>query len=192
MDKVKEVIVVEGRDDTQRIQLAVQADTIETNGSAINEETIELIRHAQEKRGIIVFTDPDFPGEQIRKIISREVPNVKHAFLSQDEARPKAKGSLGIEHASRQAIINALSQVYTEGQAELSGQPVTKSFLLRNGLIGGEDSAYLRKALGDKLRIGYTNGKQLVKRLNAFQISQQAVSQALKEIHQSGKIQDDE
>lgn len=187
MDKIKEVIVVEGRDDTQRIQLAVQADTIETNGSAINEATLDLIRHAQAKRGVIVFTDPDFPGEKIRKIISRHVPGVKHAFLTQDEARPKAKGSLGIEHASKEAIIKALSQVYTLGQVETKGQPVTKSFLLKNGLIGGEESAYLRKALGEKLRIGYTNGKQLVKRLNAFQISQETVSRALQEICQSGK-----
>ena len=76
MMQVKEVIVVEGRDDTQRIKLAVDADTIETNGSAIDREVIDQIKHAQAKRGVIVFTDPDFPGEKIRKIISREVPGL--------------------------------------------------------------------------------------------------------------------
>ena len=45
--RVKEIIVVEGRDDTARIQLAVDADTIETNGSAINKQTLEKIRHAK-------------------------------------------------------------------------------------------------------------------------------------------------
>lgn len=39
--QVKEVIVVEGRDDTQRIKLAVDADTIETNGSAIDRDVID-------------------------------------------------------------------------------------------------------------------------------------------------------
>lgn len=39
--KIKEIIVVEGRDDTVAIKRAVDADTIETNGSAVNEETIE-------------------------------------------------------------------------------------------------------------------------------------------------------
>jgi 5S rRNA maturation endonuclease (ribonuclease M5) len=34
--KVAEIIVVEGKDDTRRIQEVVEADTIETIGSAIN------------------------------------------------------------------------------------------------------------------------------------------------------------
>lgn len=61
--KIKEIIVVEGRDDTARIKLAVDADTIETNGSAIGDEVIRQIRLAQETRGVIVLTDPDFPGK---------------------------------------------------------------------------------------------------------------------------------
>ena len=64
--KIKEVIVVEGRDDTAAIKRAVQADTIETGGSAINAKTIEKIRLAQQKRGVIIFTDPDYQGERIR------------------------------------------------------------------------------------------------------------------------------
>ncbi len=62
--KIKEVIVVEGKDDTTAIRRAVDADTIETNGSAINEETIEKIKLAQKTRGVIVLTDPDFPGKR--------------------------------------------------------------------------------------------------------------------------------
>ena len=44
MKKIKEVIVVEGKDDTKRIQRAVDADTIETRGSAIPGETLDLIK----------------------------------------------------------------------------------------------------------------------------------------------------
>ncbi|MDP4157503.1 MAG: toprim domain-containing protein, partial [Bacillota bacterium] len=61
--KLKEIIVVEGKDDTTAIKRAVDADTIETNGSAINKDTIEKIKLAQKTRGVIIFTDPDFPGE---------------------------------------------------------------------------------------------------------------------------------
>lgn len=59
--KINEIIVVEGKDDTTRVKLAVECDTLETNGSAINEETIEAIRHAAEVRGVIVLTDPRLP-----------------------------------------------------------------------------------------------------------------------------------
>ena len=78
--QIKEIIVVEGKDDTTAIKRAVQADTIETNGSAISEETLKRIQHAQEKRGVIVFTDPDYPGRRIRAIIEERVQGVKHAF----------------------------------------------------------------------------------------------------------------
>ena len=78
--KIKEVIVVEGKNDTLKIKQAVDADTIETNGSAINEETIDMIRHAQRKRGVIIFTNPDYPGEKIRKTIDQEYQGVNITF----------------------------------------------------------------------------------------------------------------
>ncbi len=79
--KIKEIIVVEGKDDTRAIQSAVNADTIETNGSAVSMETIVKIQLAMKVRGVIVLTDPDFPGEKIRKFITEHVPNCKHAFI---------------------------------------------------------------------------------------------------------------
>ena len=44
MKKIKEIIAVEGKDDTVAIKRAVNAvDTIETNGSAVNESCIEQV-----------------------------------------------------------------------------------------------------------------------------------------------------
>lgn len=178
MEKIKEIIVVEGRDDTRRIHESVEADTIETNGSAINRETLDLIKKAQQLRGVIVFTDPDFPGEKIRKIISRNVPGVKHAFLTQKEAKPGHKGSLGIEHAAPEAIRSALEKVYTESLPE-GESTITREFLTQRGLLNGSDSKRLRQQLGEKLRIGYTNGKQLKKRLDMFGITRLEVEKAV-------------
>lgn len=67
--KVKEIIVVEGKDDTAKLKQALDVDTIETNGSAINKDILAQIAHAKTKRGVIVFTDPDYPGQRIRQII---------------------------------------------------------------------------------------------------------------------------
>ena len=74
--RINEFIVVEGRDDTERVKTAVECDTIETNGSAINRETLAVIQNAQETRGVIVLTDPDFPGDRIRNIITEHVPEL--------------------------------------------------------------------------------------------------------------------
>lgn len=86
---IREVIVVEGKDDTVAIQRAVEADTIETGGSAVSEMTIRRIALAQERRGVIIFTDPDHAGERIRKMIAERVPGCKHAFLARHEAIAK-------------------------------------------------------------------------------------------------------
>ncbi|MCA9764960.1 MAG: ribonuclease M5 [Carnobacterium sp.] len=180
MEKIKEIIVVEGRDDTRRIKESIEADTIETNGSAINAETLKLIEKAQATRGVIVFTDPDFPGEKIRKTISRAIPGVKHAFLTIDEAKPKHKGSLGIEHASPDSIRRALSKSYTQVLEQEIAIP--RQLLLDAGLIAGAYARKRREKLGDRLNIGYTNGKQLQKRLNMFQISPDEVIQAMQQI----------
>lgn len=184
MEKIKEVIVVEGRDDTKRLSLAVNCDTIETRGSAINQEILDQIDLANQTRGVIVFTDPDGPGEAIRKIISKEVPGVKHAFLTRDEARRRSesKESIGIEHASVAAIRNALNKVVEE---RMETEPtVSKQFLIQQDLIGSPQSKALREALGEQLRIGYTNGKQLEKRLNMFGITEAEVIEALTSVRE--------
>lgn len=78
----KEVIVVEGRDDTRRLkEIFPDIETIETNGSAIDKPTLERIKILNETRGVIVFTDPDFPGNKIRQAVTEVVPECKHAYL---------------------------------------------------------------------------------------------------------------
>ncbi|MGY3702889.1 ribonuclease M5 [Vagococcus martis] len=181
-EKISEIVVVEGKDDTKRLQQVLDVDTIETNGSALNNETLDKIKHAQRVRGVIVFTDPDFPGEKIRKQIMAVAPDAKHAFISREKGAPKKKhGSLGVEHASNEAIIQALKDVST---------PTTESFeseiaiedLIQFGLIAGNGSRVRREKLGEKLNIGYTNGKQLKKRLSMFQIPKETFLVAMKEI----------
>ncbi|MBP1970344.1 ribonuclease M5 [Virgibacillus natechei] len=182
--KIKEVIVVEGRDDTTKIRQAVDADTIETNGSAINKEVLGRIDHAKRKRGIIIFTDPDYPGERIRHIVDQAVPGCKHAFLDQDNARAKHphNKSLGIEHASTEAIQQALQGVY-----ELTNRvesEIMKEDLVNHGLIGGAKASSRRDRLGELLQIGHTNGKQLLKRLTLFQITKEQFEQAVIQLQQ--------
>ncbi|GGE53953.1 ribonuclease M5 [Pullulanibacillus camelliae] len=180
--KIKEVIVVEGKSDTLAINRAVDADTIETNGSAVNRRTLEAIRHAQAVRGVIVFTDPDVPGEQIRKKVSQYVPECRHAFLKKKDAFGGKHRSLGIEHATPEAILEALEQVYTV--AEEQTEQISRAELLDKGLIGGPHARARREALCEKLNIGYTNGKQLYKRLLMFQISPETFEQAFSDVIQ--------
>ncbi|MGM0219710.1 ribonuclease M5 [Enterococcus sp. AZ126] len=178
--RIEEIIVVEGKDDTRRIQEVVDADTIETIGSAINEDILEQIEHAQETRGVIIFTDPDFSGEKIRKTIMEAVPDAKHAFLSRQLAVPKKKGSsLGVEHASDEAILEALEKIVTPVNEVDDYKEIPRQILIEYGLIAGAHAKERREKLGDELRIGYTNSKQLTKRLKMFRITEKELIEVM-------------
>ncbi|RUL49158.1 ribonuclease M5 [Lysinibacillus antri] len=181
---IQEIIVVEGKDDTTAIKRAVNADTIETNGSAISTETLQRIAHAQEKRGVIVFTDPDYPGRRIRAIIEEHVPGVKHAFLAKEKTIAKNGKGLGIEHARDEDIREALKNVYTPNVHFKSESEITMDDLIMARLIGHPQSKNRRKQLGEILNIGMTNGKQLHKRLAMFQITVEQFGKAVALINQ--------
>lgn len=49
--KIKEMIVVEGKHDTSTLKMYFDCDTIETGGDQLSEATLERIVQAQEKEG---------------------------------------------------------------------------------------------------------------------------------------------
>lgn len=176
------IIVVEGRDDTCRLkEVFPEIETIETNGSAIDEHTLALIQKAAELREVIVFTDPDYPGQRIRSIIQEAIPTVSHAFIEREEAVRKTNHkSLGVEHASDESIRQALAKVYRPVAEDSSEIP--RVVLMDLGLIGYPDSAILRQKVTQYLRIGHTNGKQLAKRLKLFGITEEQLVAAVKTV----------
>ncbi|GIP41368.1 ribonuclease M5 [Paenibacillus sp. J31TS4] len=175
---IKELIVVEGRDDTVAVQRAVEADTIETGGSAINETVYRQIELAQKRRGVIILTDPDHAGERLRRLIAARVPGCKQAFLSREET---TKGNdIGVENASPEAIRRALANVKTDWATE-EGE-VTWADLMNAGLIVHPQASARRMEVGKRLGIGYANGKQFYKRCRMFQISRDEFERATEDL----------
>lgn len=167
---INEVIVVEGKSDTTHLRSFFKdIDTIETKGSAIDREVIEQIKLANEKRGAIVLTDPDFNGNKIRQKIISEIPDIKQAFLPREKAAPRKSGnSLGVEHATKKDIEEALSNVITPKN---DTEQITRAELMSLKLVGYPESKKMREQLGDKLHIGYGNSKQFLKKVNQFNIT---------------------
>lgn len=171
----KEVIIVEGKNDYNKlISIFKDIDVIITNGSAIS--NLEQIKEVSLKRDIILFLDPDFPGEKIRNAITEIIPNAKHAFLPRSQAHSKNNKKIGIEHASTEDIIIALERVLTPN---LSNHLIKQNDLYELGLIGKDNSSQLREKLDEKLHIGKTNSKTLLKRLNIFNISIDEIKEAI-------------
>lgn len=178
---IREVIVVEGKEDTAAVQRAVEADTIETGGSAIDREVLERIKLAQERRGVIVLTDPDHPGERIRSIISEHVPGCKHAFIHVADARNK--GEVGVEHASPDVIRRALAQLKTETVDAVS--EISWEDLRSCGLVLHPQAAERRARMGALLGIGHANGKTFLKRCRVFQITRDEFWSAYKRMEET-------
>lgn len=166
---IKEVIVVEGRDDIDAVKRAVDAELIATSGFGIREETIERIKSAAKRNGVIIFTDPDHAGERIRKIIASRVPGCKHAFLPREYAIKD--GDIGIENASPESIRDALSKVKTE--LDEKREEFTVRDLFQNGLEGSSDAVKRRDFVGKELGIGYGNAKRFLSRLNRYGITRE-------------------
>lgn len=175
---IKEIIVVEGRDDVTAVKRAVDAELITTGGFGFPKGVMERIKEAQKRRGVIIFTDPDFAGEKIRKTIAAEVPGCKHAFLPREEA--KKDGDIGIENATPDSIRAALERVRTES-TEIRNEFAQKDLLL-NGLIGNDDASFRRDKMGQILGIGYGNAKQFLSRLNNYGVTREEFEKALEEI----------
>jgi len=181
---ITEVIVVEGKDDTAAVRRATGADTIETGGSAIGDDVLRRVRLAQTRRGVIILTDPDSPGERIRKIVADSVPGCKHAFLTKDEAR--GRNGIGVEHASDEAIRRALESVRGPSADEETVGEIAWNDLLETGLIVHAASARRRERMGELLGIGYANGKQFYKRCLMFRITRKEFVVALEQLEREG------
>lgn len=177
---IKETIVVEGKDDVSAVKSAVNAHIIITNGLGINEETIQLIREASKNQGVIIFTDPDSPGNQIRNILNQAIPGLKHAYLPKKSAIKKK--DVGIENASPEAILLALN--HAKATQTLQSNLYSEKDLLAHGLTGCPSANEKRKRLGELLHIGECSAKQLVKRLNAYAIHKDIFLDAIKIIEE--------
>lgn len=176
--KIKETIVVEGRDDTTAVRAAVDCLTVETHGYGIRPRTWELIDRAYNTTGIIIFTDPDHAGNQIRKRVKDRYPDAKEAFLPRDLA--EKDGDIGIENASPESIKVALSKARC---CQIGGEgSLTMSDLDRWGLCGGDGASQKRERLSKILGIGHANGKTLLRRLNAFGITGREIESAIEKI----------
>ena len=171
---IKEVIVVEGANDTKRLKSFFEVDTIETHGLGLSNQTIELVKQANKKRGVILFLDPDTPGEKLRTRLNKEVPGCKNAFVLKEDARTKKK--VGIEHADKQTLEEALNNLvtYSEDKVSLSLEEYNDL-----GLSGMPDSAMKREKITKAFHIGKCNAKTMYKRLNMLGVTLEEIREVL-------------
>lgn len=167
---MNDVIVVEGLHDEIKIKSVYpDAFCVITNGSEISDETLRFIKKLSENHNIIIFTDPDSPGERIRNEVLKVVPNAKNAFIHKKDAISGNKKKVGVEHATKEMIRMSLESVYNS--KNVISNNITNNDLFEIGLNGYDNSAIYREKISDILNIGKPNSKSFLKRVNQIGLS---------------------
>ena len=171
MQRIKELIVVEGRHDVERLHKLFDCDVVITNGLSLDDNAMEMIRAASDKQGVVVLTDPDHPGEVIRKAVMEIAPKAKHAFINREDAI--GKRNVGVEYANDQAIIDALNScvVFDNKTESISWQEYCSL-----DIIGNSEN---REKVCRHFHTGHCNNKTLFKRLNMLGITSDEVREIL-------------
>ena len=175
-NKIDGVVVVEGKTDTEKLKSIFDVETIETNGSEISRETINLILAVAKTKKIYLFLDPDGPGEKIRKTINNELNSCINVFLKKEDMKKGSK-KIGIAEAKTEAIVEAFKNAIT---FDKTINTITTEEFYDLTL----DTKKKRQYLCDQLKISYCNQKTLYKRLNMMQLKANDIKEILRGYHE--------
>lgn len=181
---IKEVIVVEGRDDVDAVKKALDAEIIAVGGFGINAKVIDRIKEAQKRKGVIVLTDPDFAGEKIRRIISKRVEGIKHAYISKEDGLKD--GDIGVENACPEVILKALETAKITVEEKRNFFTMQDMFYFK--LTNDSTSKVRRSMFGKILGIGYCNTAQMISRLNNYGITKEEFTDAIEKIEKQLEV----
>ena len=133
--KISLPIIVEGRYDKATLSGFIDATIITTGGFSIfnNKEKQALLRRLA-KDGIIVLTDSDGGGKQIRKFLAGILPpdKIHNLYIPKIEGKesrkrkPSAAGTLGVEGMEKDVLIRLLTPFIDGEKASKSGKMITK------------------------------------------------------------------
>lgn len=159
MIKIKEAIIVEGKYDKIKLSSILDTLIIQTNGFCIHKdkERLAFIKRLAEERGVVILTDSDHAGFQIRSYLSGALPKgqVKHAYIpdvmgkERRKEQPSKEGKLGVEGIDTAVILKALEQagVFCIQNADTPPKKmITNADLYRDGFSGGANSKVRKKA----------------------------------------------
>lgn len=191
--KISLPIIVEGRYDKSTLMGFLDATVITTGGFSIfnNKEKQALIRRIA-ANGIILLTDSDGGGKQIRRFLSGIIPSDKihNLYIPQiagKESRKRkasASGTLGVEGMDKETLVRLLTP-FIEGERSVTeSRQITKVDFFTDKLTGCDGACERRRLIcrecglpedmtpnalleAMNLLYGYDGYKQIIDKLNA-------------------------
>lgn len=182
MIHLEQAIVVEGKYDRIRLASVVDALIIETGGFRIYQDTEKkaLLRRMAKERGLVILTDSDAAGFQIRgylRSIIEDKDHITEVYVPElygkekRKEKPSKEGKLGVEGMSEEILLNAFERagLVDTFHEKTSDDNITQVDFFEWGLTGGENSREKRSVLLKKLDFPlYLSGKALLNAINVL------------------------
>lgn len=175
--RISQAILVEGKYDSAKLSGLVDGLILTTGGFDIysDREKQKLLKTLAKTQGLVILTDSDAAGFQIRNYVTSLVgaKNVYQAYVpsirgkESRKAAPGKEGLLGVEGVDAAWIRQALEPLAAAGPAPKSGRPITYGDLFDWGLSGGAGSAQARRDFCARLALPLRlSKKELLEVLN--------------------------
>ncbi|MBP5209465.1 MAG: DUF4093 domain-containing protein [Clostridia bacterium] len=146
-------LIVEGVYDKNTVSQVADGIIVTTDGFGVfhRPQRVAWLRRLCEPRGVLVLTDSDAGGGQIRRFLAEALPKdkVTHLYVPQIPGRERRKkersraGYLGVEGMEAD-LLRRLLAPYTSDAPPRPTVALTKADLYALGLSGREDSARRR------------------------------------------------
>lgn len=164
--KIRLPIIVEGRYDKSTLASIFDATVITTGGFGIfnSKEKRALIKKLAERGGVILLTDSDAGGRQIRSYLSGILPKDKifHIYIPEVKGKesrkksPSKSGLIGVEGMTRGVLESVLRPFACDEACGANAdfcelKRVTKLDFYNDGLSGSPDSQNKRRLLAARL-----------------------------------------
>ena len=149
--------VVEGKNDKLLLQSITSAPILLTHGIGYHNNLLEELKQLESSYTIHLLLDPDGPGEKIRAALRQVLDKPVDIYVPANAARNKKGTKVGIEHVSRETLLQYISQGIEQNRVEM----LSTKEMQHLKLTGNVDARENRKRLCDKLNIGLSNAKTL-------------------------------
>ena len=160
--KISLPIVVEGKYDKSTLLSMFDTTVITLGGFAVfnSKEKQALLRRVA-KDGIILLTDSDGAGKQIRSFLNGIIPKDKIYNLyipkvkgkEKRKSAPSKEGLIGVEGIGRKELIRILAPFFAQNESgyspKNSGEMITKVDFYMDKLTGFDNSAAKRDKLAE-------------------------------------------
>ena len=156
MLNVKYPIIVEGKYDKAFLKSFLDATVLTTEGFSVykNDQFKKLATQISKDKKIIVLTDSDNAGKQIRNYLKNILKDIEIINLytpqivgkEKRKEKPSKEGFLGVEGQNKEEII-ALLQEFISTENRSNEDKITKTDLYFCGLSGNENASFKRQEL---------------------------------------------